>query len=139
MRNYSSEDVNEINKVSSWKTTDKLNNSSAINRRRSRTPQIYKSPNVKTRNWVQQNTQSQSRSCSRSHSRSPSPTYSERELASKELKAIREASKSALFTFKGRTDEDLQTWIYSMETYEVRIAGAYLREQALQKYICNPK
>lgn len=27
MRNYSSEDENEINKVSSWKTTDKLNNS----------------------------------------------------------------------------------------------------------------
>jgi hypothetical protein len=69
MRNYSSEDEIEINKVSSWKTTDKLNNSSAINRRQSRTPQSYKTPSVKTRNWVQQNTQSQSRSCSRSQSR----------------------------------------------------------------------
>ena len=108
MGNYSSEDENEINKVSSWKTTDKLNNSSAINRRRSRTPEFYKTPNVKTHKWVQQNTQSQSRSCSRSQSRSPSPTYSERELANKELKAIREASESALFTFKGRTDEDVQ-------------------------------
>jgi hypothetical protein len=82
MRTYSSEDENEINKVSSWKTTDKSNNSSAINKRRSRTPQFYKSPNVKTRNWFQQNTQSKSRSRSRSQSRSPSPTYSERELAS---------------------------------------------------------
>jgi hypothetical protein len=144
MRNLSSEDENEINKVSSWKTTDKLNNSSALNRKRSRTPEFYKTPNVKTHNWIQQNRQSRSRSCSRS----PSPTFSERELASKELKAIREASKSALFTFKGRTDEDLQTWIYSMETYlsylrltpkdEVKIAIAYLREQALQKFICHP-
>ena len=81
-----------------------------------RTPEFYKTPNVKTHKWVHQNTQSQSRSSSRSKSRSTSPTYSERELANKELKAIREESKSALFTFKGRTDEDLQTWIY-METY----------------------
>jgi hypothetical protein len=114
MGNYSSEDENEINKVSSWKTTDKLKNSFAINRRRSRTPQFYKTPNVQAHNWVQHNTQSKSRSCSRSQSRSPSSTYSERELTSRELKVIREASKSALFTFKGRTDEDLQTWIYSM-------------------------
>ena len=56
MGNYSSEDKNEINKVSSWKTTDKLNNSLAINRRRLRTPEFYKTPNVKTHKWVHQNT-----------------------------------------------------------------------------------
>jgi hypothetical protein len=79
-------------------------------------------------------------------SRSHSPSRNARDKT--RIKALREASKNALFNFKGRTDDDLQTWIYTIDQYlsflqlkprdELNIAIAYLKENALQKYICNP-
>ena len=83
-----------------------------------------------------------------SRSRSPSPATCGNAIDKTELKAIKEASKNALFNFKGKTHEDLQTWIYTMESYlslfhlhpldEMKIATAYLKENALQKFICHP-
>jgi hypothetical protein len=55
--------------------------------------------------------QSESISTSRSHYPSPNARDKTR------IKALREASKNALFNFKARTDDDLQTWIYTMDQY----------------------
>jgi hypothetical protein len=136
-----SDEENRI--VKSWQTREALNKSekNSINGR-SKSPVFWKTPNVDTKKiWKKPKN-----SRSRSHSRSPSAAY--RIKDKNKLKAVRKASENALFNFKGRTDEILQTWINTMERYfkffelneedEMDIAIFYLKDQALQKYVCSP-
>jgi hypothetical protein len=115
---------------------EKTQNSRSRSHSRSTTPVCRKQDKNKLKTFIN----------SKSHSRSPSPAYSIQDI--NKLKAVRKASENALFNFKGRTDEDLQTWIYTMERYfkffklnqedEMDKAIVYLKDQALQKYVCNP-
>ena len=77
------------------------------------------------------------------------PPHSNNNHDEGDLGALKRARRNALFNYRGRPEDDLQTWIYTMETYlehfhfndheKKLVASAYLKENALQKYICHPR
>jgi hypothetical protein len=90
---------NDNEQLRSWKKKEKLNKlDDSSESERSVSPHFFRTPKINT-SKIWRNTH-QSDSISTSRSRSPFPNARDKTR----IKALREASKNALFSFKGRTD-----------------------------------
>ena len=77
------------------------------------------------------------------------PPHSNNNHDEGDLGALKRPRRNALFNYRGRPEDDHQTWIYTMKTYlehfhfndheKKLVASAYLKENALQKCICHPR